>query len=171
MKLKSKKRIMVSIRKRRKRNRLKKPLLRRFVARPKRSLIRGSRISVHPVGAIIIASNAEGTILHVLEQLKRLPLNEIIVFDHGSQDRTVAKVRGHSHAIIVHHPELIEHDVARALAAKISQSDFLLFIEGDRAVKIEELIPCIQDVQKGIENGTLTRRHELAAYEHNYSYV
>ena len=80
-------------------------------------------------------------------------------------------VRSHSRAIIVHDPEPLEQDVARTLAAKISQSDLLLFIEGDKFVSADALIPFIQDTQQGLENGTLARRHELATNEHNYSYV
>lgn len=168
VKLNIKKRI--TVRKRRKRNLLKKPT-RRLVPKHKRSFTRALMPIVHPVGAIIIASNAERTIVKVLEQLKRLPLREIVVLVHGSKDRTLEMVRCHSRAIIVYEPELIEHDVARALAAQISQSDFLLFIEEDQFVSVEALIPYVQDTQQGIENGTLARRHELAANEHNYSYV
>ena len=172
MKRNSKKRMtgQSSIRKVRKRKLLKKPT-RRLVPKRKRSLTRVLMPIVHPVGAIIIASNAEPTIEKVLEQLKRLPLREIVVLIHGSKDRTLEMVRSHSSAIIVHDPEPLEQDVARTLAAKISQSDLLLFIEGDQFVSAEALIPFVQDTQQGLENGTLARRHELAAYEHNYSNV
>ncbi|WP_057311570.1 glycosyltransferase family A protein [Paenibacillus sp. Soil766] len=149
---------------------LKKPK-RRFIPKRKRSFARVNRTSVHPVGAIILASNAEGTIVHVLEPLKRLPLKEIIVIVHGSVDRTLDKVKRHSSAIIIHDPQTIEWDAARALAARISRSDFLLFIEGDEIVNADELLPSINNVALGIENGTLARRHELAINEHHYSNV
>ncbi len=160
----------VSLRHGSKRVLLKKPK-HRFIPRRKRSLDRVNRTSVHPVGAIIIASNAEGTIEQVLEPLKRLPLREIIVIVHGSVDRTLDMVRRHSGAIVIHDPQRIEPDVARALAARISRSDFLLFIEGDKVLSADELLPSLQNAAIGIENGTLARRHELAINEHHYSYV
>lgn len=150
---------------------LLKKTKRRFIPRRKRSLARLNRTSVHPVGAIILASNVEGTIEHVLEPLKRLPLREIIVIVHGSLDRTLDKVRRHSRAIIVHDPQSIEPDAARTLAARISRSDFLLFLEGDKAVNVDEVLPFIQNVALGVENGLLVRRHELAINEHHNSYV
>ncbi|NQX64058.1 glycosyltransferase [Paenibacillus qinlingensis] len=158
------------MKKRSKRNLLKKPK-RRFIPKRKRSFARVNRTSVHPVGAIIIASNAEGTIEHVLEPLRRMPLREIIVIVHGSVDRTLDMVKRHSRAIIIHDPQTIEPDAARALAARISRSEYLLFIEGDKVVPADELLPSLQNVAIGIENGTLTRRHELAINEHHYSYV
>jgi glycosyltransferase involved in cell wall biosynthesis len=160
----------VSLRHRSKRVLLKKTK-RRFIPRRKRSLARLNRTSVHPVGAIIIASNVEGSIETVLEPLKRLPLREIIVIVHGSVDRTLDKVRRHSRAIVIHDPQRIEPDAARALAARIARSDFLLFLEGDKVVNADELLPFIQNVALGIENGLLARRHELAINEHHYSYV
>ncbi|MNR61254.1 hypothetical protein D3C85_1829530 [compost metagenome] len=80
-------------------------------------------------------------------------------------------VRSHSRAIIIHNPQRIEPETARALDARISRSDFLLFIEGDKVVHADELLPSIQHVAIGIENGTLTRRHELAINEHHHSHV
>ncbi|CAN7572604.1 glycosyltransferase [Paenibacillus sp. LjRoot56] len=160
----------VFLRKGSKRKLLKKPK-RRFIPKRKSSFARVNRTSVHPVGAIILASNAEGTIEHVLEPLGRLPFMEIIVIVHGSVDRTLDMVRSHSRAIIIHNPQRIEPEAARALAARVSRSDFLLFIEGDKVVNADELLPCIQNVALGIENGTLVRRHELAINEHHNSNV
>ncbi|WP_310501383.1 glycosyltransferase [Paenibacillus qinlingensis] len=129
------------------------------------------RTSVHPVGAVIITSNTEASIVNVLEPLKRLPLREIIVIVHGSADGTLEMVKRHSRAILIHIPVRMERDAARALAARISRSDFLLFIEEDKIVNAEELLPSIRNLAMGIENGTLVRRHELAINEHHYSYV
>lgn len=162
----------VVARKRQKRTLLKKPI-RRFKDTRKRVLKRVNRTSVHcPVGAIVAVSHAEGTIGHVLEQLQRLPLREIIVIVHGSSDRTLEMARRHSRAILIQNPEAMEQDAVKLLAARISQSDFLLFIEGDKMVSADELLPFIQNVALGLENGTLVGRHELAAhYEHHYSYI
>ncbi|MCY9694359.1 glycosyltransferase family 2 protein [Paenibacillus alginolyticus] len=101
------------------------------------------------VGAIVSVMNEERTIVKVLEQLNRLPLDEIIIIVNGSSDRTLEKVRAHSHALIVHYPDPLGHDVGRSIGAKLSNSDILLFLDGDFVVQAEKLIPFIYDVERG----------------------
>lgn len=101
------------------------------------------------VGAIVSVMNEESTIVKVIEQLNRLPLDEIIIIVNGSSDRTLEKVRSHSHALIVHFPDPLGHDVGRSIGAKLSHSDILLFLDGDFVVQAEKLIPFIYDVECG----------------------
>jgi hypothetical protein len=101
------------------------------------------------VGAIVSVMNEESTIVKVMEQLNRLPLDEIIIIVNGSSDRTLEKVRAHSHALIVHYPDPLGHDVGRSIGAKLSHSDILLFLDGDFVVEAEKLIPFIYDIERG----------------------
>lgn len=105
--------------------------------------------TVRSVGVVVTVSNGEKSIVKVLEQLKRLPLNELIVIVHGSKDRTLENIRQHSQAMIVHYPEAIGPDVGRAIGAKMSHSEILLFLEGDQVVSAERLLPFISDIEKG----------------------
>ncbi|WP_261304760.1 glycosyltransferase family 2 protein [Paenibacillus andongensis] len=101
------------------------------------------------VCAIVSVMNEERTIVKVIKQLNRLPLDEIIIIVNGSSDRTLEKVRAHSHALIVHYPDPLGHDVGRSIGAKLSHSDILLFLDGDFVVQAEKLIPFIYDVERG----------------------
>ncbi|CAM4080796.1 glycosyltransferase [Paenibacillus alkaliterrae] len=103
------------------------------------------------VAAIVSVMNEEATIVSVLEQLQRLPLNEIIVVVNGSRDRTLEKARQHSQAMIVYYPDPLGHDVGRAIGAKLSHSDILLFLDGDFAVRAEDLVPFIHAVDQGTD--------------------
>ncbi|WP_244209259.1 glycosyltransferase family 2 protein [Paenibacillus ferrarius] len=101
------------------------------------------------VGAIVSVMNEERTIVKVLEQLNRLPLDEIIIIVNGSSDRTLERVKAHSHALIVHYPEPLGHDVGRAIGAKLSHSDILIFLDGDFVVGAEKLLPFISSIERG----------------------
>lgn len=105
--------------------------------------------TLRSVGAIVSVMNEEEMIVKVLGQLNRLPLDEIIIIVNGSNDNTLEKVRMHSHALIVNYPEPLGHDVGRAIGAKLSQSDILLFLDGDFVVQAEDLVPFIHDIDQG----------------------
>ncbi|MEW9700273.1 glycosyltransferase family 2 protein [Paenibacillus sp. SI8] len=101
------------------------------------------------VGAIVSVMNEETTIVKVLEQLNRLPLDEIIIIVNGSNDQTLEQVRAHSHALIVKYPEPLGHDVGRAVGAKLSHADIVLFLDGDFVVRAENLLPFIYAIDRG----------------------
>lgn len=101
------------------------------------------------VGAIVTVRNAEGTIGKVLEELNRMPLHEIIVIVYGSTDRTLERIRGKSDALIIHYPERIGPHVGRAIGAKLSKSDILLFLEGEEVIRAQHVIPFLQEIEQG----------------------
>ncbi|TXK84738.1 glycosyltransferase [Paenibacillus sp. N3.4] len=95
--------------------------------------------------------NEETNIVNVLEQLNRLPLDELIVIVNNSQDGTFEKVKMHSDALIVHYTDPLGHDVGRVVGAELSNSDILLFVDGDFVVQAEDLIPFIHDIDRGAD--------------------
>jgi glycosyltransferase involved in cell wall biosynthesis len=101
------------------------------------------------VAAIVSVMNEEASIDRVLKQLHRIPFNELIVVINGSHDKTLQKVREHSSAVIVHYPKPLGHDVGRAIGAKLSRSDILLFLDGDFPVRAEKLLPFIKAINQG----------------------
>lgn len=104
------------------------------------------------VGAVVTAMNEEASIGLVLEQLGRMPLAEIIVVVNGSSDQTFSVARQTSpNAIIVHLPDPLGYDVGRAVGARLSRSDILLFLDGDIAIAAEELIPFIRAIDRGAD--------------------
>lgn len=103
------------------------------------------------IAAVVTVMNEESTITHVLEQLHRLPLEEIVIVVNGSTDGTFRTARSISDAIIVNVPEPLGHDIGRVVGAKLTRSDVLLFIDGDFPVSAEQLIPFIHAIGSGTD--------------------
>ncbi|UVI28618.1 glycosyltransferase family 2 protein [Paenibacillus spongiae] len=103
------------------------------------------------VAAIVTVMNEKDTILSVIEQLHRLPLHEIIFIVNGSTDETFEMIRNQSRAIIVHYRHALGHDVGRAIGAKLSESEILLFLDGDFPVFAEHLVPFIDAIERGVD--------------------
>ncbi|MEF3307236.1 glycosyltransferase family 2 protein [Paenibacillus sp. GYB003] len=106
------------------------------------------------IGAVVTAMNEEKAIPGVLEQLARLPLNELVVVVNGSTDHTFWNARrgiAGGKAVIVHHVRPLGHDVGRSVGAKLLRSDIALFLDGDFPVYAEHLVPFIDAVDKGTD--------------------
>jgi hypothetical protein len=103
------------------------------------------------VSVVMTAMNEEETVSSVLEQLKRLPLEEIVVVVNGSTDRTFQTIRQRSDALIVHYPHALGYDVGRAIGAKLTRSDIVVFVDGDFPIQAEQLVPFIAAVDKGMD--------------------
>lgn len=103
------------------------------------------------VGAVVTAMNEEKTLPGVLAQLERLPLCEIIVVINGSTDHSFAVARRHRRTTVICYPDALGHDVGRAIGAKASVSDIVLFLDGDFPVMAEHLVPFIADIEKGTD--------------------
>ncbi len=103
------------------------------------------------VSAIVTVMNEKETIPSILEQLHRLPLHEIIFVLNGSTDESFELIRNQSWATIIHYHSPLGHDVGRAVGAKLSESDILLFLDGDFPVLAEHLVPFIASVEQGTD--------------------
>lgn len=93
--------------------------------------------------------NEERTLSQLLQQLHRLPLHEIIAVINGSSDRSyqIASHTPYVKAIYYDHP--LGHDVGRAVGAMASESDILIFLDGDILIQAEELLPFLQCLEEG----------------------
>ncbi|NOU96525.1 glycosyltransferase [Paenibacillus sp. LMG 31456] len=103
------------------------------------------------VAAIVTVMNEERTIGRIMDQLNRLPFDEVFVIVNGSVDHSFQRARGRSHAVILSFPEPLGHDVGRAMGAKLAQSDILLFLDGDILLSAEDMIPFIGGVECGLD--------------------
>lgn len=101
--------------------------------------------------AILCASNEEYTLPLVIAQLKRLPLDEIIVILNGCHDDSYNKIEQDERIIIVHYKERLGHDVGRSIGAKLATGDILLFVDGDLTLKAEQLALFLLAVNNGID--------------------
>jgi glycosyltransferase involved in cell wall biosynthesis len=103
------------------------------------------------VSVIVTVMNEKDTIPSILEQLHRLPLREMIFVLNGSSDESFEIIRNQSSATIVHYHDPLGHDVGRAVGAKLSQSDILLFLDGDFPIYAEQLVPFMEAVANGMD--------------------
>lgn len=102
------------------------------------------------VGAVVTAMNEAATLSSVLGQLARLPLAETVVIVNGSRDDSFAVARRFG-ATTVHYADPLGHDVGRALGAKLTETDIVLFLDGDILIRAEQLLPFIAAVHRGID--------------------
>ncbi|MEI7024940.1 glycosyltransferase family 2 protein [Paenibacillus sp. y28] len=103
------------------------------------------------VAAIVCVKNEEETISMVLKELLRIPFHELIFIVNGSTDGSFRSIRQCPKTMILHYPEPLGHDVGRALGAKLSQADILLFLDGDIPILAEKLLPFIHAVEQGMD--------------------
>ncbi|MDF2961179.1 MAG: glycosyl transferase family 2 [Paenibacillus sp.] len=125
-----------------------------------RGFFRGKKQSPHDwlllpttqsVAAIITVMNEENTIGRIMDQLNRLPFDEVFVIVNGSVDQSFQRARGRTHAVILSYPEPLGHDVGRAVGAKLAQSDICLFLDGDILLQAESLIPFVGGIECGLD--------------------
>lgn len=103
------------------------------------------------LSVIITARNEAGTLLRLLKQVELLNPAEIIVVLNGCTDNSFQQSRLCKRATVVHCPESAGHDVGRALGAKLSRGDILLFLDGDMAIPAPQLATFALAVDSGID--------------------
>ncbi|OME79399.1 family 2 glycosyl transferase [Paenibacillus pabuli] len=102
-----------------------------------------------PAAAVVCACNEELTLGQVLVQLKRLPLTDIVVVLNGTTDNSLTQVLEQPGITLVYEPDRAGHDVGRALGAKMTEAETLLFVDGDMVVPAEQLAPFLYAVDRG----------------------
>ncbi|WP_232380940.1 glycosyltransferase family 2 protein [Paenibacillus tianjinensis] len=121
---------------------------RKPAGRQPQRLLRGLRGSL---SVIISAKNEARTLPPLLKQVMRLHPLEIIVVLNGCTDNSFQRTRLCPQAMIVHCPETAGHDVGRALGAKLSRGDILLFLDGDMVISASQLAGFAAAVDGGVD--------------------
>lgn len=103
------------------------------------------------ISVIISARNEAQTLGQLLKQVSYLKPAEIIVVLNGCNDDSYQISRLHPQAIIVHCTESVGHDVGRAIGAKLSKGDILLFLDGDMVIPASQLFSFAAAVDDGID--------------------
>lgn len=103
------------------------------------------------LSVIISARNEARTLPPLLKQVLRLHPAEIIVVLNGCSDNSFQRTRLCPQATIVHCPESAGHDVGRALGAKLSRGDILLFLDGDMVISAPQLAAFAAAVDGGVD--------------------
>jgi hypothetical protein len=104
------------------------------------------------VACVLTAVNEERTLIAQLNELSRLPFYETIVILNGSRDNSYERVRRHPiGATIAHFDSSLGYDVGRAIGARLSQSEIVLFLDGDMCIGIEQLLPFVFEAEQGAD--------------------
>jgi hypothetical protein len=103
------------------------------------------------VSAVVTVLNEEETIADVLSELRRLPLHDMVVVVNGSSDQSFEVARTCSDSTILHYAAPLGHDVGRAVGAKFTDAEIILFLDGDFAIQAEQLISYIYAIEKGAD--------------------
>lgn len=89
--------------------------------------------------AVVYAGSTEIALQQVLSQLEALPLLEIVVVHGNSPDGMFTISRGYNNTIIAYFPDEVDADVGRALGAKLTDADTILFVDAEHAVDADIL--------------------------------
>lgn len=87
-----------------------------------------------PISAVIISRDAEQTIGATLESLAGFA--EVVVYDNGSQDRTIEVARRFAN-VCVHEGEFLGFGPTKNRAADLAANDWILSIDSDERVSAE----------------------------------
>lgn len=102
------------------------------------------------VSAIVNAPKANPNVTAVLDQLARLPLDEVIVVMSGPAEGVWQLVAAHhAQPTLIYLPEPLSDDAGRAIGAKAAASDIMIFLGEDSAIGAEGLLPFIRSVAGG----------------------
>ena len=102
------------------------------------------------LSVIIPVQNEEATLEAVLEEVVKLDPYEIITVINGSTDESEKIAKDYGCKTIVYN-EPLGVDVGRAIGARESQGDTLLFLDGDIAVSAGELKSLLQGLSDGAD--------------------
>ncbi|GGG83367.1 glycosyltransferase family 2 protein [Paenibacillus radicis (ex Gao et al. 2016)] len=103
------------------------------------------------VGAVVMVMNEEQSLCAAIEELERLPLQEIVVIVNGSTDNSLHNARNSGRAIVLHYGSPLGHDVGRAIGAKVSVSEIMLFVDADIPINAEKLLSFVQRIDGGLD--------------------
>ena len=88
----------------------------------------GAAAGAIPVSAVIISKNAETTIADTLRSLQRFA--EVVVYDNGSEDRTLEKAAGFPN-VSLHQGEFLGFGPTKNQAAGLASHDWIFSVDAD----------------------------------------
>lgn len=99
------------------------------------------------IAAIIPALNEQESIVHVLAGLPRELVDEVIVVDNGSTDRTAEVARGAGASVVREDRKGYGYACAAGVAATGAGFDVLVFMDGDGSDDASELGTLIEPIE------------------------
>jgi glycosyltransferase involved in cell wall biosynthesis len=112
-----------------------------------------SQVKKQKIVVIIPVYNEEGSIAKVLDEIPRSVVNEIVVIDNGSSDRSVEIAQAH-HAVVLHEPKR-GYGAACLKGIQFANDylkpDIVIFIDGDYSDYPEDIVRLIGKIDEGYD--------------------
>ncbi|WP_240666514.1 glycosyltransferase family 2 protein [Longirhabdus pacifica] len=104
------------------------------------------------VSVIVTVRNEQDTVCKVLNELERISFDEIIAVINGTTDQSYHLIKHEYPSVtIVNYFQPLGHDVGRAIGAKVSQADMMLFLDGDIVIPAEQLMPYVYSINTDLD--------------------
>jgi CTP:molybdopterin cytidylyltransferase MocA len=104
------------------------------------------------VDCVISVKNEKRTLQRQLDELIKLPFEQVIVVVNGSTDGSADIARQHPiRATVMQFDEALGYDVGRAVGASASNAEIVLFLDGDMCISAHSLVPFIQQAERGAD--------------------
>ena len=100
------------------------------------------------LGVIIPALNEEESLPFVLAELPWSTLDQVIVVDNGSQDRTAEVAAAHG-AMVVREPQRGYGAACMAGVRAVPEADILIFVDADGSFDAQEIPLLIDPIERG----------------------
>ncbi|MBM7566723.1 glycosyltransferase family 2 protein [Paenibacillus sacheonensis] len=87
--------------------------------------------------------------LESVQQLLRLPLDEIVIVQEAAGGEAFNRFRALPDVTIIHTREKLGMDVGRTVGARLTNAELVLFVDGEAAVSAEQLAVLLAEAQAG----------------------
>ncbi len=105
----------------------------------------------HKAAAVVCAGPSSVALPVVLSQLEMLPLREVVLVLSNPTDGMYSLARSRKNTVIASFPDEIDPDIGRALGAKLTGADTVLFVDGEQAVDAQILARFLWECDKRVD--------------------
>ncbi len=109
------------------------------------------------ISAVILTKNSDKTLKNTLESIKQL--NEIIILDNGSTDKTIEIAKSYKN-VKIHFSDFIGYGPLRNKGADIAKNNWILALDSDEALS--------EQLQAELKNISLNEINVYSFNFHNY---
>ena len=107
-------------------------------------------VAKHKSAAAVVLSG-EGLNIAAIQELRRLPLEEVIVVLEAAGENPFTDIRRLPGVTIIHMAESLGQDVGRALGLKLTKAETILFTNGSVVIPAERLAPFLAAVDSSAD--------------------
>lgn len=107
-------------------------------------------VAKHKSAAAVVLSG-EGLNIAAIQELRRLPLEEVIVVLEAAGENPFTDIRRLPGVTIIHMAESLGQDVGRAIGLKLTKAETILFTNGSVVIPAERLAPFLAAVDSSAD--------------------